>query len=409
MRRAKDVVGLPVLTFRTGRKIDEVKDVLFDPEQNRVLALLTDNAGWFTDARVVPFDRVKSVGRDAVIVEDERAEIPASSRSDIRRAIEGNRVITNMRVFTEDGRDIGSIGDMFFDENTGEVTGYEVSGGFLAETLRGKHFMPAPATMVMGRDVTYVPSETGDRIEREVTGGVQKGLGEARAAAGRATEAARAQTDELLRASTEQQKRFVVGKRADSTVRTPEGTVIVQKGSPVRQTDADLAERSGVLGQLVASVVGAQTGAAAAGARETGPQFQRGAAQAYEDVRRTFTDIGRGAEEETQRARIKGALGRPATRVILDEDDNVILNTGDIVTHEAIDRARRAGVLDVLLSSVSTEKPSFSVEQRRLRESGEASHPTTEAKSSFTTTGERMGQHKTEDKSHHGHEEKRKK
>ncbi|MGQ9674046.1 MAG: PRC-barrel domain-containing protein [Chloroflexota bacterium] len=493
MRRAKDVIGLPVLTFRTGRKIDEVKDILFDPEHNRILALLTDDAGWFTDARVIPFDQVKSLGRDAVIVEDETAEIPASSRSDVRRAIEGKRIIINMRVFTEDGRDIGTIGDMFLDEKTGEVLGYEVSGGFLAATLRGKQFMPAPETMVVGRDVTYVPSETGTRMEQEVTGGIQKGIQEAQAAAGRtaeqaraaaaqAAEAARAQTDELLRQSTSQQKRYVIGKPVGLTIKTPDGKTILREGDIVSQSDADVAERTGVLGQLVSSVASAQAGAAAARARETaerqtrelmlasadqqkryvvgkragstvrspggrvivrqgdvisqsdaeaadnegvlpqlvtavtsaeagvvGAQVQRGATQAFEDVRRTFVDIGREAEEETQRARIKGALGRPATRVILDEKDNVILNTGDIVTHEAIDRARSAGVLDILLASVSTEKPSFSLEQRRIRESGEATHPGTEMKGSPTRAEERTSQHKTEEKSHHGHEEKRKK
>ena len=44
---------------------------------------------------------------------------------------------------------------------------------------------------------------------------------------------------------------------------------------------------------------------------------------------------------------IKAALGRPTTRVILDQDDNIILNTGDIITNRAVEAAREAGVLDV--------------------------------------------------------------
>ena len=40
---------------------------------------------------------------------------------------------------------------------------------------------------------------------------------------------------------------------------------------------------------------------------------------------------------------ISDAIGRPVTKVILDRDDNVVLNMGDIVTHQAIQRAHEAG------------------------------------------------------------------
>jgi hypothetical protein len=38
-------------------------------------------------------------------------------------------------------------------------------------------------------------------------------------------------------------------------------------------------------------------------------------------------------------ADIADAIGRPVTKVILDREDNVILNLGDIITHQAVQRA----------------------------------------------------------------------
>jgi len=468
MRRAKELIGLPVLTFDTGRKIREVKDILIDPEENLVLALLVDEGGWASEAKVLPFDQIHSIGPDAVIVETERAIIPASASRRIHAALGKDRIIIGTRVFTEDGRDLGTVDDVFLDEKTGRVSGYEVSGGFFADTARGKRFMPAPKTLTFGRDVAFVPSDVGDQMEQQVTGGVQAGLMQAQAAAGRAAggvqaaaaqaaeqaqraaaqaaEAARVQTDRLLSESTAQQKRYVVGKKASSTIRTPEGKTIVREGETITQSDADEAERLGVLGQMVASVVSGQamgvtgqvTGAVqaqtdqllrqsstqqkryvvgkpanstvrtpdgrtivrqgdivteldadeaeragvlgqlvvsvtGAGAQAAGTQLQQGASQAFEDLRQTITGFGRGIEQQAEEQSIKAALGRPVTRVILDRNDNVILNTGDIITNESIQRAREAGVLDILLRSVAAGEPSFGLEQRRAPHPGEAS------------------------------------
>ncbi|MEA5497434.1 hypothetical protein VB834_23830 [Limnoraphis robusta Tam1] len=54
----------------------------------------------------------------------------------------------------------------------------------------------------------------------------------------------------------------------------------------------------------------------------------------------------------TQDKEIKAALGRPIKRIIRDEQGQIILDVGDLITHQAVFRARQAGVLDVLLSSV---------------------------------------------------------
>ena len=37
---------------------------------------------------------------------------------------------------------------------------------------------------------------------------------------------------------------------------------------------------------------------------------------------------------------------------MLDKQDNIILNVGDSITHQAVERARLADMLDVLLDSV---------------------------------------------------------
>jgi hypothetical protein len=57
-------------------------------------------------------------------------------------------------------------------------------------------------------------------------------------------------------------------------------------------------------------------------------------------------------------------------RVILDRHDEVILNVGELIGHKAIESAREAGMLDVLLDSVYTETPQLSLQELKAPEKG---------------------------------------
>ena len=81
-------------------------------------------------------------------------------------------------------------------------------------------------------------------------------------------------------------------------------------------------------------------------------------------------------DAQAEQNKINNALGRPTTRVILDQSDNVILNTGDLITHAAVNQACTAGVLDILLDSVYTADPEITPEMLRASEPGEAALPT---------------------------------
>ena len=65
-------------------------------------------------------------------------------------------------------------------------------------------------------------------------------------------------------------------------------------------------------------------------------------------------------------------MGRPVTKVILDREDNVILDMGDIITHQAIQRSYDAGGLDSLLDSVYKATVEFTKEELRTPPGAEA-------------------------------------
>jgi uncharacterized protein YrrD len=177
------------------------------------------------------------------------------------------------------------------------------------------------------------------------------------------------------------------GRRAQRAVYTSEGYIVVAQGQIVTTKVIDRAkvnhQESALLDAVGLSTSGAAQSTANTLATNTGyqlkttgaiasEQIQEGASQLWNKVKETASDLQGKSTQAIDEQRIKGALGRPTTRVILDRNDEVILNVGELITHKAIDCARSAGILDLLLDSVYTETPHLSIEELRAPTAGKS-------------------------------------
>lgn len=294
MYKGSQLIGKPIVSYAAGEKLETVQDIVFDSTDNQVLAVLVDEGGLFSTARVVPFSSIKSIGSDALMIKSEADIVEASTDPKIQRIIEAYKPIKGMSVMTESGKDLGQVIDIYFDEQTGQIEGYEVSGGAMADLYTGRPFLPVPETLKVGDDVVFVPDSAANTLREQVGGLKAAGQQAANRASGKAEE---------LRQGW-------------------------QKSQPTAQSELE---------------------------------------SFWQSVKESASRLTGQASEAVEEQRIKGALGRPVTRVIFDRSDQVILNTGDLITNEAIDRARQAGVLDVLLNSVYTDKPRLSKEDMRIK------------------------------------------
>lgn len=358
-RKGKELIGLPIITFSDGRRLGSVKDILVDPDQNRVIALLADTGGWFSAAKVIPWTSIRTVGPDSIIVPDATSVIPANTDSYIRRIMDSRNVLSGTRVYTEDGRDLGTIGDMFLEDSSGQVVGYEVSGGLFNATLKGKKFMPAPATITVGKDVAFVPSSVGDEMEAQVGGlqGAAQHAGDQAAELGSRTAE---QRDAQLRAS--------IGRPVGHDVYAQDGTAIALRGTTLDEGAVNRAELYGKQNELLAAV-------GAGSANEALGQARDNISSTFSNLRAKLDEVTSRQDEARQQRRMEYALGRPVTRVILNQQDEVILDTGQIITHRAVEQAREAGVLNLLLDSVYEGAPDLAPDSFRSGETGQASLP----------------------------------
>lgn len=409
MLKGNEVIGKPVVSYSTGRRIDTVKDLIFDQNSNRLLGFLISEGGWFSSPRILLLKDILAIGADAIIISSKDNVFEAKQVPEISKILEYNNVLKGTRILTTDGRNLGTMVDLYFDSDTGVVEGYEVSGGMFADAYSGRSFVPTPKTLKIGKDVAFVPVETASLMEEQV-GGIKAAM---QVAGEKMQETMHSTGDKLQDAggklkqsstslsqnlsgqfSTALAGRAVEeakGYRVRQLVRSDDGFIIAAPGQIVSESVVKFARRfhqEEALLQAVGLSTHDATQLRANGmAKVTGDrlrvtaykaedQFQEGAQklkveanQFWRHLKTSVADFQDRSSQAIEQKRIMGALGRPVNRVILDQQDQVILNVGELITHQAVEVSRQSGVLEVLLGSVYTETPKLS------REDIEAPHP----------------------------------
>ena len=150
MRRAREIVGLPVLNLKTGEQIGWVQDVVFDERRRKVTGMLLEGGHIFQSTKGIPREVIVAVGKDALTVSEE-----------VVQDIPGTRWTQKVgnQVFTQSGEAKGTIEDVFLDDSAQNIVGFEVSDGLFADLMQGRGTILEENVMVDGKDVLIVDDQ----------------------------------------------------------------------------------------------------------------------------------------------------------------------------------------------------------------------------------------------------------
>lgn len=385
-KRAREIIGLPVVTMNRGTKIYDIEDMVIDPERGQVLALVVQEAAWLQSARAIPFGRINVIGQDAVVIPDGRAVIDVN-RDPVLKRLYNKQIVRGLRVLTDDGRKLGTVSDMMLDSKTGEVKGYYVSLGAGLTVGQGSRWLPAERVVSMGQRVLFVPADVAEFFDQQ-SGGITGALdnaGDKLRTAGQKLNTQLEQLGTQVRQTVPARMgNMIVGRTAHQIVRDKDGNAIVLAGDVITQETVDAAKAAGRLPQLTMAAGAGPTQGSLGSLGEQAAQSLRDipneARQLWGQLTGGYSRQVDAADERTLERRTKEALGRPVTRVILDRNDNIILNTGDIITNRAIEAAHQAGVLDILVDSIYTARPKLDLADLKAPRSGDASLENTSAR-----------------------------
>jgi len=162
VQKASEIIGRAVVAREGAEEIGKIKDLVVEPSGRQVLGFVVGE-GLFSRAKVAPWMGVQAIGPDSVILAAATSVVKADEAPDIKEVLDKELTIRGLRIQTTDGKDLGKIDDFLFDEKTGAVQGYELSGGIFGRNS----FMPTPMTLELGKDLAFVGPETEATIEKK--------------------------------------------------------------------------------------------------------------------------------------------------------------------------------------------------------------------------------------------------
>ncbi|WP_239582844.1 PRC-barrel domain-containing protein [Bacillus tianshenii] len=158
MRTFSRVVGMLIYDRASGNKIGRITDFCIE-EPGKIKGLLIDGKGVFHRKKFLPFEHIISFGDDGVMVEA-RALDSLSKEEDKEVYFIHGHGIKGKSFLTGEGNKLGLLDDVYFEEETGTIVGYEVTDGFFADIAEGKKIIHHPSDLIIGKDTVVVSIST---------------------------------------------------------------------------------------------------------------------------------------------------------------------------------------------------------------------------------------------------------
>lgn len=151
----KELVGMTVFAIEGGLNAGTVERLLFSPEEMRVTDLVVTRGSAMLEEpepqRILPTDRIKAVGRDAITIESEGV-LDVTPDGEVPEGRVAFDEIEREKVITESGDEVGEVSSVSFSDNTFLLESVEVSRGFLS----GNAVIPMNQVVSVGEDVIVV-------------------------------------------------------------------------------------------------------------------------------------------------------------------------------------------------------------------------------------------------------------
>ena len=165
---ASQIRGLPVVTVRGGEDVAEVRDVIYSPEEGRLVGVTLNKRGFLAGRRreVLPAEAIHATGKDAVMVLDESSLVAPQDAPDDLGHPATERNVVGDDVLTEGGISLGKVTDLVLVVgSSGEVVGYQIE-----TPTGGQGYIPLPAQLAVSGIALVVPAITAEFVHDDLVG-----------------------------------------------------------------------------------------------------------------------------------------------------------------------------------------------------------------------------------------------
>lgn len=167
MRGARELIGIPVMDLRAGKRIGTVRDILVDRAW-RIRGIVLDYKSWFSYARYVEWKDIRAFGADALMIECKACIKKYKDMPGFYYMLYGKSRLRGLPLISTEGIQMGHLEDVYFSPKMEDsIIGFELSEGLITDLHEGRRKLPLPEGVERGEDCIKVPVMQAGELEFE--------------------------------------------------------------------------------------------------------------------------------------------------------------------------------------------------------------------------------------------------
>ena len=150
MKKSVEILGLPIISITEGRELGMSKTLLIDAKNGTVAAITIEDEDWYRGVKLIPYESVIAIGDDAVTVTNSENILTLDDAGDYEQLLDDNIRIIGTKAITKSGSIQGKISELYIGDD-GKIEKCEITApdGTTSEVT-------ADQISIFGKQVTVI-------------------------------------------------------------------------------------------------------------------------------------------------------------------------------------------------------------------------------------------------------------
>ncbi|MGE4282273.1 MAG: PRC-barrel domain-containing protein [Clostridia bacterium] len=170
MLRFSTVIGLPVVSIKSGTKIAVVKDIIFDANTKKLVGLVVHCKKLMFNNKIILIEDIMSAGINAILIEDEDILISSEKLTQLPNTKKYWEEFIGTPVYSDNGVNIGEIQDVSFDWELGLLEELEISDGVVQDLIEGRKILPALESIELEQGIVIIDTHNMNQLKNSGKG-----------------------------------------------------------------------------------------------------------------------------------------------------------------------------------------------------------------------------------------------
>ncbi|MCH3960219.1 MAG: PRC-barrel domain-containing protein [Selenomonas sp.] len=126
MKKSVEILGLPIISITEGRELGMSKTLLIDAKNGLVAAITIEDADWYRGVKLIPYDSVIAIGDDAVTITNSENILTLDDAGDFENLLDDNIRVIGTKAITKSGTIQGNISELYIGDD-GKIEKCEIT------------------------------------------------------------------------------------------------------------------------------------------------------------------------------------------------------------------------------------------------------------------------------------------